>query len=272
MNQGNFPVINRIKNKKNSISHKKQIKANDSFEEEELEEYEGNFKSKDPQNLKNNDDQINNINTNHSSKNNFTKTKLPLKKLELENFLNQPIKEENDIRSKIPEFLFCLISEEDRIFDEYGQKYKEMHKGLELFKSLTKKKNKLKIQMDPIQKLLSKVYKADRNFLYNLKVAKNQKNLDLENYQKNLINTIGKVLTKDSITKLTNNLKDLKLNANSVSNFENKVFIKEFEEKEMEIINNIQRREEQLKKLRVVGRIHQVQPITSIRFKKIYKD
>lgn len=147
-----------------------------------------------------------------------------------------------------------------------------MHKGLELFKSLTKKKNKINIQMDPIQKLLAKVYKADRNFLYNLKVAKKQKNLDLDNYQKNLINTIGKVLTKESVTKLSNNLKELKFNANSVPNFQSKEFIKGFEEKEMVIINNLQKREEQLKKLRVVGRIHQVQPIPTIRFKKISKD
>lgn len=207
----------------------------------------------------------NKLNKNNCSKTNF-------KKLDIENLLNQPIKEENDIRSKIPEYLFCLISEEDRIFDEYGQKYKEMHKGLELFKSLTKKKSKNNIQMDPIQKLLSKVYKADRKFLYNLRNAKKQKNLDLDNYQKNLINTIGKVLTKESVTKLSNNLKQLKFNANSVSNFENKKFIKDFEEKEMEIINNLHKREEQLKKLRVVGRIHQVQPIPTIKFKKLSKD
>ena len=165
-----------------------------------------------------------------------------------------------------------LISEEDRIFEEYGQKYKEMHKGLELFKSLTKKRdNKNTIQMDPIQKLLSKIYKADRNFLYNVKVAKKQKNLDLDNYQKNLINTISKSLTKESITKLSQNMKELKFNANSVPIEDSKKFIKEIEERELEIIINLQKREEQLKKLRVVGRIHQVQPIPTIKFKKISK-
>jgi len=192
-----------------------------------------------------------------------------LKKLDLYNLLNHPIKEEKDIKSRIPEFLFCLISEEDRIFDEYGQKYKEMHKGLELFKSLTKKKNKNPIQMDPIQRLLSKVYKSDRNFIYDLKNAKKQKNLDLENYQKNLINTIGRTLSKESISKLTKNMKDLKSNANKINNFQSKEYIKDFEQKELGIIMNLQKNEEHLKRLRVIGKIHQVQPIPSIRFKKL---
>jgi hypothetical protein len=266
-------LINRYQNKKKSISPIKIIKGNETFEEEKEEM----SKSKDSRINQSPDIKNNANNSNKSCKNNFkqkisTQTKTTFRKLDLENLLDQPIKEVNDIRSKIPEFLFCLISEEDRIFDEYRQKYKEMHKGLELFKSLTKKKKKINIQMDPIQKLLVKVYKADRNFLYNLKVAKKQKNLNLDNYQKNLINTIGKVLTKDSIMKLSNNLKELKFNANSVSNFENKEFIKDFEEKEMEIIINLQKREEQLKKLRIVGKIHQVQPIPSIKFKKISKN
>jgi len=212
---------------------------------------------------------------NSSNKNldkNFEGKKKSLKKLDLEMLLNHPIKEEKDLKARIPEYLFCLISEEDRIFDEYGQKYKELHKGLELFKSLTKKKKKGVVQMDPIQKLLSKVYKSDRNFLYDLKVAKKQKNLDLDNYQKNLISTISKILTKESITKLSKNMKDLKFNANSVDKFQSEDFLKEIEEKEFEIVLNLQKTEEQLKKLRAVGRIHQVQPIPTIKFKKITKD
>ncbi len=266
-NQANLPFINKKDKRRKSDSNPNQKKRDENSEEEENEE---NSKLKDNRN-KSKEIKPNTNNSNHSPKNK-SKSQVSSKKLEIENLFNHPIKEENDIKSKIPEFLFCLISEEDRIFDEYGQKYKEMHKGLELFKSLTKSKKKVTIQMDPIQKLLAKVYKADRNFLYDLKVAKQKKNLDLDNYQKNLINTIGKVLTKESIIKLTNNLKELKFESNSVSNFENKEFIKEFEEKEEEIINNLQKREMELKKLKVIGKIHQVQPIPNIRFKKLSKE
>ncbi len=190
--------------------------------------------------------------------------------MDTDNLLSQPIKEE-DIRSRIPENLFCLISEEDKIFDEYGKKYKES-RGLELFRSLTKKKKMNVVHMDPIQKLLSKVYKVDKKFLYNLKEAKKQKNLDLDKYQKNLINTISKTLTKESVKKLSKNMKDLKFNANSVEKCSSRDFIRKLEEKESEIIINLQRREEDLKRLRVIGRINQIQPIPSIKFKKVSKN
>lgn len=195
-------------------------------------------------------------------------------KIGFESCLNSHIRDEKDFKDKIPEFLFCLISEEDRIFDEYGQKYKEMHRGLELFKSLTRKKNNKNgtCQMDPIQRVLSKVYKSDQNFLNNLKQAKKQKILDLDNYQKNLVNTISKALTKDSIQKLCQTMRELKLEANKIRNPENKHFIRDIEDREFEIIKNLQKREEQLNKLRVVGRINQVQPIPSIKFKKLSKD
>lgn len=260
----NSPTIQRFNNKIPKQSRLNRL-ISSSVNDKEMERSNSICS-----NIENNN--ISTFNEDNINTSSNVKPKTSLKKCAVESLLNHPIKEEKNFKSKIPEYLFCLISEDDKIFDDYGKKYKEMHKGLDLFKSFARKKNKPVTQTDPLQKLLAKIYKSDYNFKCKLKQAKKQKNLDLENYQKNLVSTIAKALTKDSIQRLSQTMRELKFEANNVRNFENKNFIRDIEDKEYEIIKNLQRSEEQLKKLRVAGKINQIQLIPAIKFKKISKD
>lgn len=170
-----------------------------------------------------------------------------------------------------PEYLFQLISNEEKIFDDYDDKV-DNNKGTNLYKRIQKKKKEKAILMNPIQKLLSKIYKSDYKFLINVRNAKKKKNLNLEEYQSNLVKTISQSLGKESLRKLQDEMKDLKFMSKCVYNFKSKKFIKQMEEKEYDIIRNMQKNEAQLEKLRKVGKINQIQPIPNIKFKRISKD
>jgi hypothetical protein len=254
-------------------------------------------KSKSKTNILNNN--INNINTinsiNFNGNPNTNTNSIPNEFDYLKNDFNMKLNDSNNYNNydnnnsnnnnnnneyKYPEYLFKLISNEEKIFDDFDEEYnnnnnynyKVENNGDDLFKRIQKKKKENRIIMNPIQKLLSKIYKNDYKSLAKIQDAKKKKNLNLEEYQNNLVKTISHSLGKNSLRKLEEEMKNLKFMSKCVSNFKSKKFIKQVEDKEYLIVCNMQKNEKQLEKLRKIGRINQIQPIPNIKFKRILKD
>ena len=162
---------------------------------------------------------------------------------------------------------FCNISEEDIIFQEYGEKYKRNHRGAELFEPIVsnwKSENDHKINHEKM--LLQKIYKTDKNYTNLIKQAKNKKKLlNLNEYQKNLINKIGNQFSRDNVFKLKDELRDLEIKAKQFQISPFRDFMNDVESKEKKIVKKLKKRENQLEKLKNLGNIDQKEILVKLK-------
>jgi hypothetical protein len=103
-----------------------------------------------------------------------------------------------------------MIQDEDKIFDD--ERFKT---SVEWVKSLQKEKSQLKLNKTD-QNYFRSIYKTSHEGLKRLTKAKKMKNLDLERYQRNLINKVGDFLSKEAVRKLESKLQYVKNMANQV--------------------------------------------------------
>lgn len=161
---------------------------------------------------------------------------------------------------------FLDISKDDEIFDDLRNKmqlYPDNYQPNIVIKNPPKK-------LDKMGKKLFKIYNYDMDFLNHLKRAKSQKKqLDLEKYQVNLVQTLGGKISKESIRKLNTKLRDLRLFANKIKGEKVSNYLEEIEKWEEEIIGNLREKEEQLEYIRETGKINSSSPLPRIKYKKI---
>jgi hypothetical protein len=101
------------------------------------------------------------------------------------------------------------ILDEDKIFDD--ERFKT---SVEWVKSLQKEKKPLKLNNTDSN--FRYIYKTNHAGLKRITEAKKMKNLDLDRYQRNLINNIGDYLSKESIRKLETKMQCVKVLAGRV--------------------------------------------------------
>jgi hypothetical protein len=102
-----------------------------------------------------------------------------------------------------------FVQDEDRIFDD--EKFKT---SVEWLRGLQKEKKPLQLNENLTE--FKYIYKTNHEGLKRIKKAQKMKNLDLDRYQKNLINNIGDYLSKESIRALESKLLSVKKMANKV--------------------------------------------------------
>jgi hypothetical protein len=102
-----------------------------------------------------------------------------------------------------------FILDEDKIFDD--ERFKT---SVEWVKSLQANKKPLKLNNTEINFI--DVYNTNNPNFIRIKKAKKMKNLDLDRYQRNLIENIGDCMSKESIRKLETKLNNVKNMANKV--------------------------------------------------------
>ena len=80
----------------------------------------------------------------------------------------------NRCNNEYPEYLFKLISNEEKIFDDNDEEYNNNNNN-NLYKRIQKKKKENKKAINPLQKLQSKIYKNDNKSLAKIQDAKKKK-------------------------------------------------------------------------------------------------
>ena len=206
-------------------------------------------------------------NSNNKLDNKIPKNKI-IQKSTLDILLEENLREKNIDNNISDNLKFCLISEEDKIFDDLAQFYQNEHPGKKLFRNILNPK--VDNAMDIHNKnVLTKIYKTDWKYLKNIKDAKKKKNIDLDQYQSNLINQIGDRFRKDTICKLMDSMKQLKFDVISNSMPSQNKFFDEVESTEIEIIHNLQENKKQLEKLKKLARISLTQPISETKFRRL---
>jgi hypothetical protein len=123
------------------------------------------------------------------------------------------------------------IQDEDKIFDD--EKFKT---SVEWMRST---KHKPLSKFNNTEGEFKYIYKINHEGFLRIKKAQKMKNLDLEKYQKSLVNSIGDYLSKESIRKLEARLNDVKKMANKVQKEEaiDSLFLKINEENEISMKN-----------------------------------
>jgi hypothetical protein len=266
LNQNNLNFSSNLKNK---IHDAPVRNSNVNFVSAQKPSAGQNLISDFKMSIKNNSNTINNFkrNTeNFNSSNNFqvSKNKFNLRgSSEIKKFSSPFNKTQNFKNNK---FSFLMVSPEDEVFDQYQHD------------ELTIAKNKKPFienipRLDSVTKKLLKVYRMDYDYLKGVQKAKNRKNdLDLENYQNNLVQVVGNRFSKESMRKLTEKLKQIRLVSNKFKKEENiDEFIENIEKVEEGIISNLMRKEEKLEYLRGNKLISANVPLPKIKYKRIRK-
>ena len=156
------------------------------------------------------------------------------------------------------------IPEEDKIFEEMNELNKRKSifsaddKGIKNFNltngfdsnSINKKYFHKRI-LSQGEKMLNNVYKISPLLIRDLNKAKRKKvDLDLYNYQENLLNTLNEKISKDNLIKLKEKFNDLRLfSKTSYEKKDDYYFIKNIEKKEKNIISDINNINEKCEKL-----------------------
>lgn len=156
------------------------------------------------------------------------------------------------------------IPEEDKIFEEMNELNKRKSifsaddKGIKNFNltngfdsnSINKKYFHKRI-LSQGEKMLNNVYKISPLLIRDLNKAKRKKvDLDLYNYQENLLNTLNEKISKDNLIKLKEKFNDLRLfSKTSYEEKDDYYFIKNIEKKEKNIISDINNINEKCEKL-----------------------
>jgi hypothetical protein len=201
---------------------------------------------------------------------------------------NDMIRKRNTIVKKPKEYF--EVSEEDKIFDTNAQDINnniikiydnnnELNENIgennivgDLSPKLLKKSFFSPNKSDAFQRKLDKIYQLDVGFLTNLKTAKlKKKELDLEKYQTNLLKTIGKQFTRESVVKLHSKFIGLRRQAKKTCE---KVsdYVREIENWEAEIIEKITRNEEKVEFLLHDAKIKSsLSPLPRIKFERVLK-
>lgn len=163
-------------------------------------------------------------------------------------------------------FSFLMVSPEDEVFDQYQHDELMIAKNKKPFLENIPK-------LDSVTKKLYKVYRLDYDYLKGVKKAKSRKNdLDLENYQNNLVQVVGNRFSKESMRKLIEKLKQVRLVSNKIKKEDSiEKFIENIEKVEEEIISNLMRKEEKLEFLRGNKLINTNVPLPKIKYKRIRK-
>ena len=186
-------------------------------------------------------------------------------------YMNQKIKEKKilfehrkkNFREKMLENPL-EIPEEDKIFEEMKELNKRKSifsaddKGIKNFNltngfdsnSINKKYFHKRI-LSQGEKMLNNVYKISPLLIRDLNKAKRKKvDLDLYNYQENLLNTLNEKISKDNLIKLKEKFYDLRLfSKTSYEEKDDYYFIKNIEKKEKNIISDINNINEKCEKL-----------------------
>jgi hypothetical protein len=111
-----------------------------------------------------------------------------------------------------PKDSLFFIPQEDRIFED--DKLKSCIEFINKMNSDKSKKDKNQ------EKTIQKLYKISPDNLKKLKVAKKMKNLDLEKYQRHLLQTASEMLSNESIRKLETRLTKVRKKANQIRHIE----------------------------------------------------
>jgi hypothetical protein len=168
---------------------------------------------------------------------------------------------------------FFEVSHEDEIFDDINQNVgKNIEDNTNFMKRI--KESKSMPKMDMIQKKLLTIYKIDPTYVKVVREAKSKtkkSKLDLEQYQNNLVNALNEHVCKDSIRKLSKDLRDLRILTNKIRVDKTNDFINDIEKWEEEIVKNLKKKEEKLDYLRERGKILINSPLPRIRQKKVLK-
>jgi hypothetical protein len=161
-------------------------------------------------------------------------------------------------------YSFLMVSPEDEVFDQ------NRHEDLNNFRPKKTFSDNIP-KLNAVTKKLFKVYNMDNDYLKGIQKAKRRKNdLDLENYQNNLVQVLGDRVSKESIRKLNDKLKELRFVSNNFKKEEKiETFIENIEKVEENIINNLIKKEEKLESLRGNKLINANVPLPKIKYKKI---